>query len=58
MKRFGYKGWCGVHECMSIEALKEELACAVDKRLQVISNKMFNTISYTIKKQKNKAILI
>ena len=35
--------------------LKEELAWAIDKRLQVISDKMLN--SYTTKKLKNKAVL-
>ena len=35
--------------------LNEELAWAIVKRLWVITNKMF---SYTIKKLKNKAVLI
>ena len=38
--------------------LKEELAWAIDKRLQVISNKMlFKTATYTTMKLKNKAVL-
>ena len=40
MERFSYKGGCGVGERMHIKSLKEELAWAIDKRLQVVSNKM------------------
>ena len=39
-ERFSYKGGCGIHEHMRIEAFKKELACAIDKRLWVVSNKM------------------
>ena len=39
-----------------IKTFKKELAWAIDKRLQIISNKMlFKTVSYTTKKLKNKA---
>ena len=38
MMNFSHKGGCGVHEHMSIEAFKEELACAIDKLLWVITN--------------------
>ena len=42
----------------ALRHLKEDLAWAVDKRLQVISNKMLlKTVSYTTEKLKNKAIL-
>ena len=42
---FNYKGGYGVHGLMHIEAFKEELAWVIDKRLQVISNKMlFKTV--------------
>ena len=34
MERFGYKGGCGICERMQIK--KEELACAIDKRLWII----------------------
>ena len=38
---------------------KEELAWAIDKQLQVISNKiLFKTVLHTTKKLKNKAALI
>ena len=40
MECFSYKGGCGVHECTCIEALKKKLAWAIDKQLQVISNKV------------------
>ena len=43
-----------VYLCVS-KRLKEELAWAIDERIQVISNKMF---SYATKKLKNKAVLI
>ena len=42
MKRFSYKGECGIRERMSIEVLKRR---AVDKQLQVTSNTMlFKTV--------------
>ena len=45
MVRFSYKGGCGVRGFTHIEAIKEELAWATDKRLQVISNIMlFKTV--------------
>ena len=38
--------------------LKEGLAWAIDKQLQVISNMLFETVSYTTKKlEMNEAIL-
>ena len=40
MERLQLKGGCGICECTYIDALKEELAWAIDKQLQVISNKM------------------
>ena len=40
MERLSYKGRCGVHEHMYIETLKEKLAWAIDKRLQLIINTM------------------
>ena len=47
--------------CMGIHVLrrlKEELAWATDKQLQIFSNIMlFKTVSYTTKKLKNKAFL-
>ena len=58
MKRFSYKGGCGIREHTCIEASKRRpgLGC---KRLRVISNKMlFKIRSYTTKKLKNKAVLI
>ena len=51
MKQFSYKGRYGVHISRH---LKEELAWAIDKQLQVINNKM----SYTTKELRNKPILI
>ena len=55
MERFSYKGGCGVceHTRTRIKVFKRELAWAMDKWLQVISNK----IVYTTKTLKNKAIL-
>ena len=47
MEYFSYKGRCCVRERMRInwKHLKEELAWAIDERLQVISNKMlFKTV--------------
>ena len=45
MKHLSYKSECGVCERTCIEALKEELVLAIDKKLQVISNKMlFKTV--------------
>ena len=45
MEHFSYKGGSGVHWSMCIKALKEELAWAIDKQLQVTSNKMlFKTV--------------
>ena len=45
MERFSYKGWCGIHNHMHIEAFKEELALTIDKQLRIVSNKMlFKTI--------------
>ena len=42
---FSYKGGCGVHGCTRIKEIKEEMAWATDKRLQVISNIMlFKTV--------------
>ena len=42
---FRYKSGCSIRECTSTEALKEELACAIDKWLQVIGDIMlFNTV--------------
>ena len=40
MVRFGYKGGCGVLECMLNGVLKAELVWATDKWLRVISNTM------------------
>ena len=40
MVRFSYKGGCGVRERTLLKSLKEELAWAIDKQLQLISNKM------------------
>ena len=39
------------------KSLKEELAWAIDKRLQIVSNKMLFINSYTTKKLKKKAVL-
>ena len=47
-----------VCELIRIKVLKVELAWAIDNLLQVISNKMLLSITYTTKKQKNKAVLI
>ena len=45
MECFSYKGGYVVCEHMCIEAFKRELAWAIDKWLQVISNKMlFKTV--------------
>ena len=45
IKRFSYKGGCGIRERMHIKVFKRKLAWAIDKRRQVISNKMlFKTI--------------
>ena len=45
MEHFSYKGGCGIHVCNVLRYLKEELAWANDKQLQVISNKMvFKTV--------------
>ena len=45
MKRFSYKGGCGVHGSSRIEAFKEKLAWATYRRLRVISNIMlFKTV--------------
>ena len=41
MKCFSYKGGCGVRECMHIEALKEELAWAIDKRFRLLVIKCY-----------------
>ena len=41
-----------------IKLLKIELSWAIDNLLQVISNKMLLSITYTTKRQKNKAVLI
>ena len=41
MERFSYKGGCGVRERILSKRLNEELAWAIDKRLRVVSNKMF-----------------
>ena len=38
MECFSYKDGCGIREYTHIETLKEELAWATDKWLQVISN--------------------
>ena len=54
MERFSYKGECGIHECMCIEAFKEELAWAIDKWLRFISNTSVAKNSYTTKNLKNK----
>ena len=40
MEHFSYKGGCGIHECTCIEAFKEAMVWATDKRLQVISIEM------------------
>ena len=48
------KGGCGIYERMCIEVLKEELAWAIDKRLQIISNIM--SVIYTTKKLENSYI--
>ena len=40
-ERFIYKGGCVVRGRTSIKVIKEELAWAIDKWLQVISNIMF-----------------
>ena len=40
MEHFSYKGGSGVHRHMCIDTFKEELAWAIDKQLQVISNTM------------------
>ena len=45
IERFSYKGGCGVHGRTRIKVIKEELAWATDKRLQVISNVvLFKTV--------------
>ena len=45
MERLSYKGVCGVCGSTHIEAFKEEVAWATDKRLRVISNIMlFKTV--------------
>ena len=45
MEHFSYKGVCGVRELTRIETFKNELSWVIDKRLQVISNKMlFKTV--------------
>ena len=47
MERFSSKGGCGGHERASVEALREELAWAIDKWFWVISNIMlFNKQLY------------
>ena len=46
---------CNTNKDMCVEAFKEELARAIDKRLQVFSNVMlFKAVSYTMKKQRIK----
>ena len=59
MVPFNYKSGCGIHECI-LRHLKEELALAIDKWLQVMSNTMlFKQLDhYTTKNLKVKAILI
>ena len=45
MERFSYNGRCGISGRSRIEAFKEELAWAIDKWLQVVSNAMlFKTV--------------
>ena len=45
MERFSYKGEYGMRGCILIETIKEGLAWATDKQLQVISNIMlFKTV--------------
>ena len=44
MKHFSYKGGCGIHKRMHIEAFKEELAWAIHKWLWVINNMLFKTV--------------
>ena len=58
MEHFNYKGGYDVRERTHIkEFIKEELAWAIDKQLQVISNKMlFNIVIATTKKLKKKAL--
>ena len=41
MEYLNYKGGCGICVCTYIEAFKEELDWAIDKWLQVISNKCY-----------------
>ena len=58
MERFSYKGGCGICKHRVSKSLKEELAWAIDKRLQVVSYKMlFKTVRYTTKKLNKKAVL-
>ena len=40
---FSYKGGCGICKCTHIKLFKEELAWAIDERLQVISM-LFETV--------------
>ena len=57
-EHFSYKGGCGICEHMHINALKEELAWAIDKWLQIISYIMlFKVVIVTTRKIKNKDIL-
>ena len=43
MEHFSYKGTCGIHWRMHIK-IKEQLAWAADKRLQITSNMLFKTV--------------
>ena len=42
------------HECTRIEALKEELAWAIDKRFRINSNKMLFTTVIPLRNQRIK----
>ena len=55
-ERFNYKGGCGVCQRMHIEEFKRRsLAWAIDKWLQVVSNKMlFNTVMPLRNKRKSR----
>ena len=45
-EHFSYKGGCGISECMHIEMFKRRASLGIDKRLQVISNKMLFNVAH------------